>query len=101
MMNSFSEQVLELAKRIPKGKVATYADIARALGKPKACRAVGTVIRKNKTPTIIPCHRVVKSDGSVGRYSGKQDKAKLLMSEGVEVVGGKINLEKFRAALQS
>ncbi len=99
MMSDFYEDVLALANRIPKGKVATYADIARALGKPKAARAVGTALRKNKTPIIIPCHRVVRSDGFVGKYSGKRDKVKLLMYEGVEVAGGKINLGKFRTRI--
>lgn len=97
MMTEFYESVMQITKNIPRGKVATYTDIARALGKPKACRAVGTALRRNSNPIIIPCHRVVKSDGSVGKYSGKQDKAKLLVSEGVEVIGGKINLGIFRA----
>ena len=95
-MPEFSEQVLKLTKNIPKGKVATYADVAKALGKPKAARAVGIALRKNRTPLIIPCHRVIRSDGSVGGYSGKKNKAELLEAEGIVVENGKIELPKFR-----
>ncbi len=98
-MSEFHESIMQAAKNIPEGKVATYADVARAIGKPKAARAVGAALRKNKMPIIIPCHRVIRADGSVGCYSGKQDKEKLLASEGVEVVNGKINLGKFRARI--
>ena len=88
---SFSEKVLELTKKIPEGKVATYGDIARALGNPKASRAVGSALNKNKYPIIIPCHRIIKSTGNVGGYSaGKEKKLALLKKEGIPIKEGKI-----------
>jgi O-6-methylguanine DNA methyltransferase len=98
-MTEFSEAVLEATRRIPRGKVATYSDIARAIGKPKAARAVGSALRKNKTPIIIPCHRVVRSDGRLGGYSGSASKESLLKSEGVRVSCGRIDLREFSAEL--
>jgi methylated-DNA-[protein]-cysteine S-methyltransferase len=72
--------------KIPKGKVKTYMDIAKAIGKPLAVRAVANAIGQNPYPPKIPCHRVIRSDGSLGGYSGKggvQKKRKLLETEGV------------------
>lgn len=97
MMAEFSERVLRIAKLIPKGKVTTYSEIARALGRPLACRAVGQALRRNARPVEIPCHRVVRSDGGIGGYSGSRpgkirQKAMLLSSEGVEVGDGMVNL---------
>ena len=93
----FQEKVLELTKKIPKGKVTTYKEIAKKL-KSIAYRAVGTALRNNKTPIIIPCHRVVNSNGSVGSYKGvenSKEKIKLLRKEGVKVVNGKLDLEEY------
>ena len=90
---SFYSEVLNLCKRIPRGKVCTYKAIAEALGC-KAYRAVGAALRKNDKPVVIPCHRVVKSDGSVGNYAGSKDnsrKIELLRKEGVKVVDGKVD----------
>ena len=73
-------------KKIPKGKVKTYKDVAKAIGKPLAVRAVANAIGKNPYPLKIPCHRVIRSDGSLGGYSGKggiQQKRNLLVSEKV------------------
>jgi len=73
-------------KKIPKGKVKTYTDVAKAIGKPLAVRAVANAIGKNPYPPKIPCHRVIRSDGSLGGYSGKggiQKKRHLLKSEKV------------------
>ena len=93
---SFSEKCYELLKQIPEGKVTTYREMANALGT-KAWRAVGTAMAKNSDLIITPCHRVVRSDGSVGHYaSGANKKAELLESEGVEISGGKVkNLDRF------
>lgn len=63
---SFGEDVLELVSQIPRGSVTTYSEIARVLGKPRAYRAVGNALAKNPNPEKIPCHRVIRSDGSVG-----------------------------------
>jgi len=89
-MRSFSENVLELTKRIPKGKVTTYGIIAEKLNC-KAYRAVGTALHNNKTPIIIPCHRVVNSNGYPGGYGGGLEKKKdLLKKEGITFSADKI-----------
>ena len=84
-MNSFTLKVLEIVKQIPKGEVLTYAKVAQLVGNKKASRAVGTILAKN-TDKDIPCHRVTKSDGSVGMYNGLRGKSKLdiLKREGVK-----------------
>lgn len=86
----FSAQCYELLKQIPKGKVTTYKAIAEALGT-KAYRAVGTAMNKNPNPIIVPCHRVVNSNGKVGEYAfGQEKKITLLTEEGVKVKDGKV-----------
>ena len=90
-MDNFSESVLRLAAKIPKGKVATYRQIAVALGKPNAFRAVGNALNKNPNLIKIPCHRIVKSNGEVGNYaSGAKRKIALLKKEGIGIKEGKI-----------
>ncbi|MHA2067155.1 MAG: MGMT family protein [Candidatus Thorarchaeota archaeon] len=87
------EQVYELTKRIPAGKVSTYGAIARACERPKAARAVGMILHFNPSPITIPCHRVVLSDGKIGGYGGVggvKMKIELLKTEGVDVLDGKI-----------
>ncbi|MFC1768514.1 MGMT family protein [Nanoarchaeota archaeon] len=96
-MKSFEEKVLEKCKLIPKGKVSTYKGLAKAVNS-VGYRAVGQVLKKNKYPIKIPCHRVVNSDGSVGNYSGpgkKKGKVFLLRKEGVEIKEGRIDLKKY------
>ena len=81
----FQLKVWSYLKKIPKGKVKTYAQVAKAIGKPKAVRAVANAIGKNPFPPKIPCHRVIKSDGKLGGYSAKggiKTKKKLLKNEG-------------------
>ena len=68
---SFQIQVWEEIKEIPCGETRSYKQIAEAIGQPKSIRAVANACGKNPYPIIIPCHRVVKSDGSLGGYSGK------------------------------
>ena len=83
---SFQLKVWNYLKKIPKGKVKTYMDVAKAIGKPLAVRAVANAIGKNPYSPKIPCHRVIRSDGSLGGYSGKggiQQKRLLLRSEKV------------------
>jgi methylated-DNA-[protein]-cysteine S-methyltransferase len=82
----FQRQVLEEARRVPRGQVSTYGDIARRIGKPRAFRAVGQALRRNPVPIVVPCHRVVASDGTLGGYGGKLGntrKIQLLKLEGV------------------
>lgn len=94
--NNFNERCYELLKRVPEGKVTTYREIANALNS-KAWRAVGSAMAKNKTLFVIPCHRVVRNDGTIGQYAlGPDKKTELLMKEGVAVTKGKVqNLRKF------
>lgn len=93
---SFNEKCYRLLKLIPEGKVTTYGEMARALNT-KAWRAVGSAMAKNKNLFVIPCHRVVRSDGSIGQYAlGSDKKANLLINEGVVVINGKVkNLDNF------
>ena len=78
-------QIWNYLKKIPKGSVKTYSEVAKAIGKPKATRAVANAIGKNPYPIKIPCHRVIRSDGSLGGYSGKggiKTKRNILRGEG-------------------
>jgi O-6-methylguanine DNA methyltransferase len=82
----FGQAVLRAALRIPRGQVRPYAWIAAAIGRPGAVRAVGTQLRLNPVPVLIPCHRVVRSDGAIGEYAlGAGNKRVLLDAEGVDV----------------
>jgi len=81
----FQLKVWSYLKKIPKGKLKTYAQVAKGIGKPKAVRAVANAIGKNPFPPKIPCHRVIRSDGKLGGYSAKggiKTKKKLLKNEG-------------------
>ena len=90
MDRSFNERCYELLKCIPEGKVTTYKEIAKALDT-KAWRAVGSAMAKNKNLFVIPCHRVVRSDGAIGQYAlGADKKSELLAKEGVIVKNGKV-----------
>ena len=84
----FQLKVWNYLKKIPKGKVKTYLEVAKAIGKPRAFRAVGNAVGKNPFPPKIPCHRVIKSDGTLGGYSGKggiRKKYQLLRSEKITI----------------
>ena len=81
-MNPFRKKVYKIVLKIPLGEVRTYKWVARKIGRPKAVRAVGQALKNNPYPIIIPCHRVIKSDGEIGGYVfGKKTKAKLLKLE--------------------
>ena len=89
-LTQFQQDVLLLTAQIPRGQVTTYGEIARTLGKPKSSRAVGRALGSNPVPLVIPCHRVIGSDGSLRGYSGGggiQSKAFLLELEGA-MLGG-------------
>ena len=80
----FQLKVWNYLMKIPKGKVKTYLEVAKAIGKPRAFRAVANAVGKNPYPPLIPCHRVIRSDGSLGGYSGKggiNEKRRLLFLE--------------------
>lgn len=79
----FTRSVLEATAAVPYGRLSTYADIARQIGKPGASRAVGNALGRNPIPVIVPCHRIVKSDAGIGGYTGGLDiKRTLLRLEG-------------------
>ena len=92
----FSQQVFEIVKNIPKGKVMTYKSVAEKLGS-KAYRVVGNVLKNNPDPKQIPCHRIVKSNLEIGGYFGhiddylSKEKENKLKSEGVKIENGKVN----------
>ena len=96
MVTVFQQKVYDLCKRIPKGKVSTYRDIANQLGI-KAYRAIGRALNKNPYSLQVPCHRVVNSNGNLGGFAfGSSKKLELLKKEGVDVKEGKIvDFEKF------
>ena len=82
----FQVKVWGYLKKIPRGSVKTYSQVAKAIGKPRAVRAVANAIGKNPYAPIIPCHRVIRSDRSLGGYSGKggvTTKKFLLKKEGI------------------
>jgi methylated-DNA-[protein]-cysteine S-methyltransferase len=88
MGTKFQLKVWNYLKKIPRGKVASYLEVAKAIGKPKAFRAVANAVGKNPYPPLIPCHRVIRSDGSLGGYSAKggiKEKRRLLLKEKVKL----------------
>jgi O-6-methylguanine DNA methyltransferase len=93
----FTKRVLEETRKIPKGKVATYGEIAARIGAPGSSRAVGNALGRNPLPLIIPCHRVIKSDGRVGGFMQTAEgsvrsalKQEMLEREGVKFRKGKV-----------
>jgi O-6-methylguanine DNA methyltransferase len=81
-ISEFSQKVYDAVSQIPKGQVRTYKDIARAIGAPLAYRAVGNALNKNPYIGQVPCHRVIRSDGSIGGFvKGEEVKKKLLLVE--------------------
>ncbi len=90
--SEFEKNVLKKVREIPSGNVMTYKEVAKVASYEGASRAVGNVMAKNPFPILIPCHRVIKSDLSLGDYSrgGKEIKKRLLTMEGVGFEGDKI-----------
>jgi methylated-DNA-[protein]-cysteine S-methyltransferase len=106
-LSAYQQAILRLLAEVPKGKVTTYGDLAKELSRrdskwsPNASRAVGTTMKNNPCGPQIPCHRVIRSDGTVGNFRGGkkgavQEKIAMLSDEGVSVLDGKIDLEKYR-----
>lgn len=85
-LSDFEKSVLRKALEIPRGEIRPYAWIAREIGRPKAVRAVGSALGRNPVPVLIPCHRVVRSDGQIGEYAfGTEMKRELLVIEHVDI----------------
>jgi methylated-DNA-[protein]-cysteine S-methyltransferase len=90
----FEDAVYAKVKEIPAGKVATYKEVATAIGKNRAYRAVGNALNRNPHPIKVPCHRVIRSDLKIGGFSkGLKEKKKLLKKEGIKFDGNKIRPE--------
>ena len=105
-LSIYQQSILRILAEVPEGKVTTYGDLAKELAKrepkwsPNASRAVGTTMKNNVCGPQIPCHRVIKSDGSIGNFRGGamgavDEKIGLLRDEGVIVENGRIDLKKF------
>lgn len=95
---NFFENVYDLVKKVPKGKVVTYGEIARAIGNPRMSRQVGWALHVNPKPGVIPCHRVVNRFGELSSafaFGGVNRQAELLREEGVEVIDNKVDLNKY------
>ncbi|HXH05440.1 MAG TPA: MGMT family protein [Vicinamibacterales bacterium] len=89
-MTRFAARVLAVVRRVPAGRVVTYGDVAALAGRPRAWRAVGTIMRACRDPGV-PCHRVVAAGGGLGGYGGREAlKRALLEAEGIVVRGGRI-----------
>ena len=96
--DSPTKRIYEAVKKIPKGHVATYGQIAEMAGNPRMSRAVGNALHKNPDPLHIPCFRVVNSKGELAgafAFGGGKAQAELLRADGVEVVDGKVDLKKY------
>ena len=86
----FQDKVYKTVKKIPKGKIMSYKEVAQRAGKPRAWRAVGNILAENKSPQI-PCHRVIRADKKIGGYNkGAEKKIKLLRKEDIIIKNGKI-----------
>lgn len=90
--------IYNAVKKIPRGTVATYGQIAELAGDKKMCRAVGNALHKNPNPDEIPCYRVVNAKGELSgafAFGGADAQQKLLEADGIEVINGKVDLDKF------
>ncbi len=95
---STTERIYEAVKKIPKGFVATYGQVAELAGNPKMARAVGNALHKNPDPDNIPCYRVVNSKGELAgafAFGGAEVQANLLRADGIEVKDGKVDLNRY------
>jgi len=89
---NLDKKIYKKLLEVPKGKITTYGELAKAVGLKNGQRAVGKIMNKNPYPVIIPCHRVVKSDGKIGGYAyGEEIKSDMLSKEGITIKNGKIS----------
>jgi len=88
---NLEQRVYKKLLKVPKGKITTYGELAKAVGLKNGQRVIGRIMNKNPYPVIVPCHRVVMSTGNVGGYAyGKHIKTKMLSDEGIKIENGKI-----------
>ena len=88
---TLSIKVYRKLLQVPKGRVTTYGELANAVGLKNGQRVIGMIMKKNPFPVIVPCHRVVKSDGKIGGYAyGEMVKSRMLSNEGIKIIDGKI-----------
>ena len=96
---TLSTRVYKKLLLVPKGKITTYGELSKAVGLKNGQRVIGMIMKKNPYPGIVPCHRVVKSDGKIGGYAyGEIVKSRMLANEGIKIKDGKIidfDKEKF------
>ena len=98
-MSEVYEKIYAAVREIPRGKVATYAQVAAMAGNPRMCRAVGNALHQNPYFGIVPCHRVVNAKGYLAKgfvFGGEGIQAQMLRAEGIEVIDGKVDLGKYR-----
>lgn len=95
-LTGFQKQVYDTTRKIPKGNIATYLSIAKAIGNPKAGRAVGNALNRNPFAPKVPCHRIINSDGRIGGFAkGQKIKREILESEGI-CINNKGVIENFK-----
>jgi len=93
---NFQQQVYRLTAKVPRGRVTTYAIIAKVLRNPRATRAVGNALNKNPYAPQVPCHRVIRSTGEIGGFaSGTKNKIKKLQQEGVVIKNNRLDLPQY------
>ena len=93
-----TKRIYEAVKKIPRGKVATYAQVAEMAGNPRMCRAVGNALHRNPDPDNIPCYRVVNSKGALADgfvFGGAGVQKRLLEEDGIEVTEDRVDLKKY------
>ena len=96
--DSHAKRIYEAVRQVPKGKVATYGQIAELAGDKKMCRAVGNALHKNPDPELTPCYRIVNAKGELAgafAFGGENAQADRLRADGIEVVDGRVDLEKY------
>lgn len=88
---NLEQKIFKKLLQVPKGQITTYGELSKSVGLKNGQRVVGRIMNKNPYPVIIPCHRVVKSDGKVGGYAyGEEIKISMLKKEGIKIKDGKI-----------
>lgn len=94
-----TKRIYEAVKKVPKGTVATYQQIAEMAGNPRMMRAVGNALHHNPDPEHVPCYRIVNSQGKLSgafAFGGPEEQANRLRADGIEVVDGKVDLKKYQ-----